>query len=168
DEYEAGAGHQAARDLEALLHAAREGAGQVVDALARDLDLREPVEGLVANLTVMPCSHGHDPLADVGAGAHGHAQAVPRILLHERPVRAGEPASGGLGETEDVHHGAVALEELRGARSGLQPAAEAVQHRSLAGARLPHDSERLTPPALEAHVEAADPVAVPLGQPAHG
>src|SRR5262249_37083318 len=62
----------------------------------------------------------------------------------------------------------VALEELRRARGGLQPPAQAVQHGGLARARLPHDPEHLTRPEAETHVEAADPFAVALGQPAYG
>jgi hypothetical protein len=41
---------------------------------------------------VVALADRHQPLADIGAGADVHAQAVARVLMHEAPVGAREHA----------------------------------------------------------------------------
>ena len=61
-------GDEVAGDLQALAHAAGEGARLVVDAVGVDLDAAEPVERRGADAAVVAVADRHQPLADIGAG----------------------------------------------------------------------------------------------------
>ena len=62
------AGDQVTGDLQALLHAAREGARQIVDAQRVDFHLLQPVDTGRAQFAVVAHALGHQPLADIGPG----------------------------------------------------------------------------------------------------
>ena len=94
---------EVARDLEALLHAARKRLRRVVNAIFVDLDTAEPVERGIADIAVMPRAHSHEPLADVAAGRNAHAQTLARILVHEAPVGAHEEAPLGFVQVAARH-----------------------------------------------------------------
>ena len=92
-EHQARPGDEIAGDLQALTHAAREGARLVVDAIGFDLDPPEPVDRSGADAAVMPVADRHQPLADIGAGRDAHAQAIGRVLVDEAPVGAHQEAA---------------------------------------------------------------------------
>ncbi len=66
---------QVAGDLQALAHAAGKGGRPVVEPVGIDLDPRHPIGRLAADLAIVARAHRHQPLADIGAGAHAHAQS---------------------------------------------------------------------------------------------
>ena len=80
--------HQIAGDLQALLHPAGKGGGQVVNARRRDLHLLQPLPGGGANIAVVTGPGGHQAFADIAAGRDLAAQAVHRMLMHHAPFGA--------------------------------------------------------------------------------
>ena len=50
----------------------------------------------------MALADGHQPLADIGAGRHPHAQAVARVLVDKSPIGAHQQAPLGLADAVDV------------------------------------------------------------------
>ena len=101
-------GDQVARDLQALAHAAGEGARLIVDAVLGDLDAPQPLDRGRADAAVVPVADRHHALADIGAGGDGHAQPVGRVLVHEAPVGPHQEAALGLAEVVEVAPCAVA------------------------------------------------------------
>ncbi|MNL09791.1 hypothetical protein D3C87_1305640 [compost metagenome] len=95
-EHQPWTGHQVAGDLQALLHAAGEGPGQVVDALRIDFHLAQPVEPGPTQLLVIAHALGHQALADVGSSGNAHAQTVARVLFDEAPFGAQQGAALGF------------------------------------------------------------------------
>ena len=67
----------------------------------------QDARGLPDAAVVTPADR-HQPLADIGAGRHPHAQALRRILMHEAPVGAEQKAPLGLAETGKIPQHAVA------------------------------------------------------------
>ncbi len=162
--HQARRGDQVAGDLQALLHATGEGARQVVDTRRVDLHLAQPVEPGGAQLAVVTHALGHQPLADIGAGRHRHAQAVTRVLLDEAPLGAQQRAPLGLA-------GAVQVEPLATARAitdrtAIRRAApgEQTEQGGLARAGLADDAQHLAGIEVEAHALAALVRAVQAGQ----
>src|SRR3546814_7518682 len=82
-EYEARLGHQVARDLQALLHAAREVFRPVVDAAEVELHLGQPVLRLVPDATVVAGAPtaGCDGRTSAQAAGLGDGTR-PRLLSH--------------------------------------------------------------------------------------
>ena len=78
--------HQRARDLQPLQHAAGKSARQIIDPVGVDLHLAQPFQRLATNIAVMPRTLRHQPLTDIAAGGHVHAQVLFRILVHEPPI----------------------------------------------------------------------------------
>ena len=159
--------HEVARDLEPLLHAAREGLRQVIDARSVDLHAPEPRERLVPDAPVVARAEREQPLAHVRAGRDAHAQPVGRVLVDDAPVGAREPPQRRLGQPQQVHHGPVALRELDAPAARREPTREAPEQRGLSRARFAHDPQHLARPEVEADVEAPDARAVVPGEPAH-
>src|SRR3546814_10528536 len=87
-EYEARLGHQVARDLQALLHAAREVFRPVVDAAEVELHLGQPVLRLVPDGTVVAGGAGPGAHAALGPVAPPQAPAPPRGLGSPPPPPA--------------------------------------------------------------------------------
>ena len=144
------AGDEVAGDLQALAHAAGEGAGFVVDAVVADLDPRQPVDRGLADLAVVPVADRHQPLADIGAGRHRHAQPVGRVLVDETPVGAHQEAALRLAHAVEVAERAVAHAVGDRAGSRRQPRREAVEQRRLARAGFADDRQHFARPQLEA------------------
>jgi hypothetical protein len=161
-EDEARRGDEVAGDLQALAHAAGEGARLVVDAVGADLDAAEPVARRLADIAVVALANGHQSLADICAGRNRHAQAIRRVLVHEAPVRAHEEAALGLAHAGKIAHPAVAHPVLDGAGSRHQAGGEAVEQRRLAGAGFADDGQHFAGPEIEGDVLAADAGAVEL------
>src|SRR3546814_12096863 len=84
--------HQVARDLQALLHAAREVFRPVVDAAEVELHLGQPVLRLVPDGTVVAGAGGPGALAPAAAGPPLLAHARGRGLGLPAPPRAPRPA----------------------------------------------------------------------------
>ncbi|MNN53266.1 hypothetical protein D3C81_1680090 [compost metagenome] len=82
--------------MQALLHAARKGPGQIVNALRIDFHLTQPVETGPAQLLIIAHTLGHQAFADVGASGHAHAQTVTRALLDKPPFGAQQGAALGF------------------------------------------------------------------------
>src|SRR3546814_3418089 len=100
-EYEARLGHQVARDLQALLHAAREVFRPVVDAAEVELHLGQPVLRLVPDGTVVAGAGGPDGRPPLAPPARPHGAAARAGLRPPPPTPAhrpgGRPAGGGGG-----------------------------------------------------------------------
>ncbi len=95
-EHQARFGHQIARDLQPLPHAARIGPRRVVDALGIDLDALQPGRRGIADAAVVVPAHRHQPLADIGAGRDRHPQSQRGVLVHIAPVGAEQKAALGF------------------------------------------------------------------------
>jgi hypothetical protein len=108
----------------------------------------------------VPVPDGHQPLADVGAGRHRHAQAVGRVLVDEAPVGAHQEAPLGLAHVIEVAVAAVTHVVFDAAGGRHQPGGQAIQQRRLAGARLADDRQHLAGPEFEGDIAAADALAV--------
>ncbi|ENN84500.1 hypothetical protein RHSP_72583 [Rhizobium freirei PRF 81] len=161
-EDKAGAGHQIAGDLQALAHAAGEGARLIVDAVGVDFHPLQPVDGRVADVAVVAVADRHQPLADIGAGRNRHAQAVGRVLMHEAPVGPHQEPALGLVHAEEVTIGLVAHMIFDAACRRQQSRRNAVEQRRLAGAGFADDGQHFAGPKLEGHVPAPDTAAVEL------
>jgi hypothetical protein len=108
-------------------------------------------------------AHGHQPLADVGACAHTHAQSLARILVHEAPFGAREQAAARFGEAMDIDGaGRCRLVDDR-ARVGREAACEAIQQGRLARPRFADDAQNFARPQIEVHIVAGDATAEALG-----
>ena len=160
-------GHQVARDLQPLLHAARKGRRAVVDPVGGDLDPAQPVGRRVADRAVVPRAHGHQPLAHIAAGGDPHPQPVARVLVHEGPVGARQPAPLGLG-----HRAACRAGRRRCRRSPRPGSGGRCPARQDSSVDLPDPLSPTIPSTSpgkrsKRHIRAADPRAIALGQPAH-
>jgi hypothetical protein len=88
----------------------------------------------------------HQPLADIGAGADVHAQAVARVLVDEAPVGAHQQRAAPARQRTDVGPGRRPACVLDAAAGRASEADEAVEQRRLAGARFADDAEHLAGP----------------------
>ena len=70
----------------------------------------------------MAIAQRHQPLADVAAGRHVHAQPARGVLMHEAPVGAHQRSAFGLAHAGKVAHGAVAAAIADHAGIGFQQA----------------------------------------------
>ena len=157
-EHEARVGDEGAGDLQTLQHAAGELAGLCVQPVIGDFDLAQPVERGGADVAVMAGALGHQPLADIAAGGHAHAQRVARVLVDVAPVGAVQRAQGGRGHGMDVMRGAIRVAIDDGAAIRRDAAGQHVEQRGLAGARFADDGEHLAGPERGADlVECGDP-----------
>src|SRR5262249_7036742 len=112
-----------AGDLKPLTHPAGVGVRRVVDPPDIDLDAAEPVARSATDLTVMTPADRHQPLADIGARGHAHAQTHSGILLHVAPIGAKQERARRLAErgkaarrsiAHAIEHAAARWSELRG------------------------------------------------------
>src|SRR5262249_31043396 len=74
-----------ARNLQALLHAARDRGWPVIDASRIYLDARQPIHRRAADRAVVAVAPVHQALADIAAGRDGHAQTIARVLMDDAP-----------------------------------------------------------------------------------
>ena len=138
--------HQVARDLQALVHAAREGRAasrRCAPGRAR----RAPSSRMAVSrsVAVVALAQAHQALADVGAGRDVHAQAVARVLLRRSPSRCA-PAARRSRFASGVHvelGGRRGAGRARGLRSGCRRAGEQLQQRGLARAGFADDGQHL-------------------------
>ena len=96
---------QVAGDLQALLHAAGEGGGQVFDTRGGDFHFFQPVLRRSADIAVVARAGGHQAFADIASGRDLTAQAVHRVLVHHAPLGAQQAAALGLAHA--VERGAL-------------------------------------------------------------
>ena len=89
-------GDEVAGNLQALLHAAGKGGGQIVDTRGRDLYLLQPALRGGADVAVVTCAGGHQTFADIAACGDLTAQAIQRMLMHHAPFGAQQTATVGL------------------------------------------------------------------------
>ena len=154
-------GDQIARYLQALLHAARVGVGQVVYAACVQLHALHPLLGLAAQVTVVARAQRHKALAHVGATRHIHAQAVARMLLHKAPVGACQPAQAHLrhgGQVLQPFGYAVRLSThvvVHRAFVARMARCQQAQQRALARARLAHHRQDLAGVQIKTHPPAS-------------
>ncbi|QTK80021.1 hypothetical protein AT6N2_C2404 [Agrobacterium tumefaciens] len=125
-------GDKVAGDLEALAHAAREGARLVVDTVGADFHPLQPFAGRLTDIAVMPVAHGHQPLANIRASRHRHAQPICGVLVHETPVGPHQETPFGFSHVVKVTHGAVAHAIFHAACRWHQPGRNAVEKGRLA------------------------------------
>ena len=88
--------HQVAGNLQALLHAARVGGWQVVNAAGVEFHALHPTGGLAAQITVVASAQGHQAFAHIGTARHVHAQAIAGMLFNKTPIGARQPAQARL------------------------------------------------------------------------
>src|SRR4029077_8918685 len=95
-------GDEVARDLQPLTHAAGISVRRLVDPPGVDLDAGEPIARGAADAAVVAPADRHQPLADIGARGHRHAQAHSWILMHVAPVGAKQEAPLRLAERDKI------------------------------------------------------------------
>ena len=106
------------------------------------------------------CALAHQALADVGTGAHVHAQAVGGVLLHEAPLGALELAALALAQAVHVEHAAVGGEVADTAFGGRDAPGNAIEQRALARARFADDGNHLARVEREACVAHGEGLAL--------
>ncbi len=138
--------------------------GGIVDAGARDLDAVEPLLRRAADAAIMAPAHRHQPLADIGAGGHRHAQAQRGILVHVAPVGAEQQPAFRVPQRGEVVDGAIAQPIADPARGGRELRREELQQRGLARSGLADHRHHLAREEIERDVAAAELAPVPLGK----
>ena len=159
-EDQARAGDEVASDLQALAHAAGERAWLVVHPVLADLDARQPVDRGFADVAVVAVADSHQPLADIGARRHRHAQPVGGVLVNEAPVGAHQEAALRLAHAVEVAEIAVAHAVRHRTRRRQEPRRDAVEQRRLARAGFADDRQHFPRPEIERDILAADARAV--------
>ena len=111
-------------------------------------------DAAVADPAVMVPADRHQPLADIGAGRHRHAQALRRILMHIAPVGAEQKAPLGLAKLGEIAHHAVAhpVRDSPGVRRKLRR--QQLQQRGLARAGFADHRQHLAGIERERNVAA--------------
>ena len=148
-EDEARTGDQVPGDLQTLAHAAGEAAGILVDAVGCNLDPFEPRQRRLTDATVVPVTHRHQALTDIGAGGDRHAEPVSRVLVDEAPVGAHQEPALGFGQPEEIAEFAVAHAVADRTGRGTEARGEAVEQRRLARAGLADHRQNLARPELK-------------------
>ena len=167
-EHQARARDQVPRDLQALLHAAREGGRQIVDPVGVDLHRRpaSPAPPLgYAHSDARPPPSGAPPhwrprspssgARHAGSGGRCPSRCEAGGGAPARPSAARPPP-----ESSRIRNSAVPP-------VGSTDTRQTAQHRGLPRPGLAHHTQHLARPEVEAHVEAAHLRAVALGEPAH-
>ena len=101
----------------------------------------------------MPRALRHQPLADIAAGGDVHAQVLPRVLVHETPVRPVQRAQ------RRRRHGVHIVQPARRIaiphRAGIRAhaARQHVQQRRLAGTGLAHHGQHLAGPEIDIDID---------------